>query len=93
MIQQKHKRNVGRMYRNKYSKYKQEKCVVFLDKHLDLAKLSDMFDLLELINSVIECELFCDTLEEAILPKQRNKRDENLDIRVGLEEELRIILT
>ncbi len=67
----KRKRKVGTVYKNKYSMYKGLGNVGFFDKHFDLAKLSDMGDLLERINKVIDFELFRDTFEEAILPKER----------------------
>lgn len=67
----KHKHKGGTMYKSKYSKYKEQGEVGFFDKHFDLAKLSDMGDLLDRINSVIDFELFRDILEDAILPKER----------------------
>ncbi len=43
----KRKRKAGTMYKSKYSMYKGQGNVGFFDKHFDLAKLSDIGDLLE----------------------------------------------
>jgi IS5 family transposase len=59
------------IYKSKYAKYKQQGEIGFFDKHFDLAKMSDMGDLLERINAVIDFEFFRPELEEAILPKER----------------------
>src|SRR5574344_570569 len=59
------------IYKSNYAKYKQQGEIGFFDKHFDLAKMSDMGDLLERINTVIDFEFFRPELEEAILPKER----------------------